>query len=94
MLMCIPGVSENKAIAIAKVFPTFANLMQMLVDEKMDKKAKTKMLTEVEVKGNSMGEKSKRMGKVLAERIYQTLKSADPKTLISGEADKAAKWLF
>lgn len=26
-LMCVPGVSENKAIAIAKVFPTLNSLM-------------------------------------------------------------------
>lgn len=31
-LMCIPGVSENKAIAIAKHFGTLAELMDALSD--------------------------------------------------------------
>ena len=31
-LMCIPGVSENKAIAIAKSFPTYNSLMVVFDD--------------------------------------------------------------
>ena len=32
MLMQVPSLSENKAIAIAKAFPTFNLLMKMLID--------------------------------------------------------------
>ena len=34
-LMCIPGVSENKAIAIAKAFPTYSSLMTVFEDQKL-----------------------------------------------------------
>ena len=37
-LMCIPGLSENKAIAIAKVFPTIADLMDSLRNPKVSEK--------------------------------------------------------
>lgn len=33
MLMQVPSLSENKAIAIAKTYPTFNIMMQMLMDE-------------------------------------------------------------
>lgn len=39
-LMCIPGLSENKAIAIAKVFPTIADLMDTLRNPKIAEKQK------------------------------------------------------
>jgi hypothetical protein len=32
-LMCVPSVSENKAIAIAKAYPTYSCLMTMLTDQ-------------------------------------------------------------
>lgn len=37
-LMCIPGLSENKAIAIAKVYPTIADLMDGLRNPKISEK--------------------------------------------------------
>jgi hypothetical protein len=39
-LMCIPGVSENKAIGIAKVYPTLKSLMEMCLDPKVTEKDK------------------------------------------------------
>ena len=38
--MCIPGVSENKAIGVARIFPTFKTLMEMFLDEKIPEKDK------------------------------------------------------
>ena len=34
-LMCIPGVSENRAIGLARVYPTLKILMEMFLDEKV-----------------------------------------------------------
>ena len=76
--MCIPGVSEMKAIAFAKVFPTFNSLMEMLLNDKINEKDKIAKIRDIEV-SHSIGDKSKKMGKVLADRIYKTLRSADPK---------------
>ena len=38
ILMQVPSLSENKAIAIAKAFPTFNLLMQMFMDESLTEK--------------------------------------------------------
>jgi len=37
-LMCIPGLSENKAIAIAKKYKTMADLMEALRDQNITEK--------------------------------------------------------
>lgn len=47
MLMCVPGISENKAVAIVKAYPTFNTLMAMLKDLNTTEKEKKKMLMEV-----------------------------------------------
>ena len=39
-LMCVPGVSENKAIAIAKEFPTLDSLLNVLQDGRSPEKAR------------------------------------------------------
>ena len=48
-LMCIPGVSENKAIGLAKVFPTFRVLMDFLRNTSMTEKDKKAKLKDIEV---------------------------------------------
>jgi hypothetical protein len=47
--MCIPGVSENKAIGVVKVFPTLKVLMDMLEDKKMTEKEKKGKLMNIEI---------------------------------------------
>lgn len=76
-LMCIPGVSENKAIGIARVFPTLKSLMEMFLNEKMSEKEKLAMIRDIEV-NQTMGDKNKKLGKVLAERVFKMLMSANP----------------
>ncbi len=39
-LMCIPGVSENKAIGVAKQYPTFKHLMELFLDDRVKEKDK------------------------------------------------------
>jgi hypothetical protein len=81
-LMCIPGLSENKAIGLAKVYPTMKSLMELLLDAKMSEKKKLAHLRDIEV-CHSMGDKNKKIGKVLADRLYKVLISADPKYQIN-----------
>lgn len=47
MLMCIPTLSENKAIAIVKQFPTFNQLMTMFKDDTLSEKDKKSLITEI-----------------------------------------------
>jgi len=37
-LMCVPAISETKAIAIAKAYPTYKLLLDMLTDVTLDEK--------------------------------------------------------
>ena len=48
-LMCIPGLSENKAIGIAKAYPTIAELMKFLRSPKLTEQEKKLKLQEIEV---------------------------------------------
>ena len=81
-LMCIPGVSETKAIGLAKVYPTLKSLMEFFLNEKMFEKEKLAQLREMVV-CHSMGDKNKKLGKVLADRIFKVLMSANPSILIN-----------
>ena len=80
--MCIPGVSENRAIGVARIFPTFKSLMEMFLNEKVSEKDKLASLRDIQV-SHSMGDKSKKIGKVLAERIYKNLMSVNPNIVIN-----------
>jgi hypothetical protein len=81
-LMCVPSISETKAIAIAKAYPTYKCLMDMLTDPKTDEKQRKAKLQEIELAGIG-GEKAKKLGKALAEKIYFYFMSADPAVVIS-----------
>ena len=81
-LMCVPGVSENKAIAIAKVYPTLDSLMSMLSDGKITEKVRKEKLANVEIQGIG-GEKSKKVGKAIAAKIYTHFMAVDPSIVIN-----------
>ena len=81
-LMCVPAISETKAIAIAKVYPTYKQLMDMLTDPTIDEKKRKLKLQEIEMAAVG-GEKSKKVGKALAEKLYFYFMSADPNVIIS-----------
>ena len=80
-MMCVPGVSENKAIAIAKVFPTLDSLMNILQDSRQPEKARKQRLADVEIRGIG-GEKSKKVGKAIAEKLYIHFMAVDPTIVI------------
>lgn len=80
--MCIPGVSETKAIAIVRIYPTLAQLMDMFLDPKVPEKEKIAKIRDIEV-SHTLGDKSKKIGKVLAEKVFKCLMSVDPKVAIN-----------
>ena len=82
-LMCIPGLSENKAIAIAKVFPTICNLMDSLRNPKLTEKQRKATIQDIEVQSTHIGDKGKKIGKVLAERVFFYFMSIDPRIIIN-----------
>ena len=82
MLMTIPGLSENKAIAIAKAYPTLNGLISMLKDANLSEKDRKKLLMDIQVQGAG-GEKGKRIGKAIAEKVFLTFMSSDPSIIIS-----------
>ena len=82
-LMCIPGLSENKAIAVAKVYPTIANLMDALRNPKLPEKQRKLNLMDIEVQSTHLGDKAKKIGKVLAERVFFYFMSIDPNIIIN-----------
>ena len=81
-MMCVPGVSENKAIAIAKVYPTLDSLMKLLGDQRLTEKERKQRLADVEIRGIG-GEKSKKVGKAIAEKVYTHFMAVDPTIVIN-----------
>ena len=81
-IMCVPGVSENKAIAIAKVFPTLGSLMSLLADSSVPEKTRKKRLEDIEIRGIG-GEKSKKVGKAIAAKLYTHFMAVDPTIVIN-----------
>ena len=81
-LMCVPSVSENKAIAIAKVYPTLDSLMRLLTNEQLSEKQRKQTIADVEIKGIA-GEKAKKVGKAIAEKIYTHFMAVDPSIMMS-----------
>ena len=48
-LMCIPGISEKKAVAIVNQFPTFKSLADVFYNAKLDEDSKLKRITSIGV---------------------------------------------
>lgn len=52
-MMCIPGVSENKAISVASKYPTLSSLMELLNDQNKTEKERVTALAEVSIRTGS-----------------------------------------
>jgi len=76
ILMAIPGVSEDKAIAIVKNYPSMRSLMKML-DESTDEEAENQ-LKNLQIYYNYNQTKSKNLGVALASKIVKIFKEKDP----------------
>lgn len=79
ILMGIPGVSEDKAIAIAKNYPSFKNLMDMI--EELGVEEAENRLKNLQIYYNYNQANPKNLGNALAYKIIKTLTETDPNKL-------------
>jgi len=77
MLMTVPGISEDKAIAIAKKYPTMKGLM----DELETNKNKL-VLEDLKVVHNYNESKAKRLGPAASTKVAKFLTSDNPNEVI------------
>jgi len=82
MLMSIPGVSEDKAIAISSSYPTFNSLSKVYDRRDLSNADKIKLLIDIEVRSTVGDENNKKIGKKISERVYHTICSTDPDRLV------------
>ena len=81
-LMCIPGVSERKAISVVKVYPYLINLMEFYISEEYNEMEKENLLKDLEVSDKSKNT-VKILGQALSSKIYRTFSSSDPSIVIN-----------
>jgi hypothetical protein len=80
-LMCIPGISEIKAIAIAKQYPTIKSLMEIYLSEEYNSNEKEQFLAEVMIENKTKSTK-KRLGVALSTKIYRFFNADNPDFII------------
>lgn len=80
-LMCIPGISEIKAHAIAMKY-TFKELMEVYTSDKISLSEKENYLKGLIVE-NKETKSSKNLGVALSKRIFKVLTSNDPDEIIN-----------
>ena len=81
-LMCIPGISETKAIAIAKVFGSFSSLMEVYTSDQFSEKEKQNYLVDTEIH-NKQKNTVKKLGPAISQKVYKFYSSVDPSVIIS-----------
>lgn len=67
-LMCIPGISEKKALSVVKIYPDFKSLIEVYESSELNDSEKEKLLKDITP---STGNSSKRLGEVISSRIYR-----------------------
>ena len=82
-MMAIPGVSENKAVAIAKRYKTIANLMKALSNRELTEKERKAQMQDIQVPSTHLGGKPTKLGKVVAERVFYYFMSVDPNLMVT-----------
>lgn len=79
ILMGIPGVSEDKAIAIAKSYPSLKSLMNMIEANSIEEAEN--ILKNLQIYYNYNKTKSKNLGAALASKILKVFTETDPNGL-------------
>ena len=80
-LMCIPGISENKAISIAKVFKSFPELMEVYNSNEFSEKEKLGYLKDVEVNNRQKGT-VKKIGPAISQKVYKYYMAEDASSIV------------
>jgi len=84
-LACIPGVSENKARAIAKEYPTMKSLMDKYLQadtKEFGLKEKEELLNGIKYTGTGE-DKGNKIGKKLSKRVYDYFTCMDPNAVLN-----------
>jgi hypothetical protein len=81
-LMCIPGISERKAISVVQYYPTLADLMNIYSSPEYNENEKENMLRDVEII-DKVNNTTKKLGSALSIKIYKCLFSNDINTIIN-----------
>ena len=77
ILMAIPRLSEDKAIAIAKNYPTLRSLMKKIDGSENDEEAENQ-LKNMQIYYNYNQTKTKNLGGAMASQIIKVFKELDP----------------
>lgn len=77
ILMAIPRISEDKAIAIVKNYPTLRSLMKMIDESENDEMAENQ-LKNMQIYYNYNQTKTKNLGGAMASQIIKAFKELDP----------------
>ena len=72
LLMSIPGVSENKAIAIAKKYQSLRQLSVQYSRRDISHAEKKKLLCSIDIPSSIGDGKSQNIGKKISEKIYES----------------------
>jgi len=81
-LMCIPGVSERKAISISKQYNNIKSLMLSYLSDEYSESEKENLLKNIEVI-NKTKNKVTKIGPSLSSKIYNFFKATDPNLIIN-----------
>ena len=81
-LMCIPGVSERKAIAISKEFNSFKSLMDCYISDDYSEMEKKNFFKDIEIEDKNKDKISK-IGQTISLRIYTYFTATDHNTIIN-----------
>lgn len=75
-LMCIPGISEMKAISIVKMYPTFKSLIDVYESDEFSESEKEKFLKDIEIVSANNSTK-KRIGEAVSSKVYKYFTSQE-----------------
>lgn len=80
--MTIPGISEEKAWAIVKWYPSLKALLNSYLE--MDNiKDREKMLKDLVVVYNFDDTRKRNLGKAISEKVYKLFTSTNPKQFVN-----------
>ena len=81
-LMCIPGISEKKALSIVKNYPTLKSLMEIYSSSEYNEKEKENFLADSKIEDKSKNN-TKKLGYALSSKIFKYFYSLDPMIIIN-----------
>ena len=81
-LMCLPGISERKAIAISKEFPDLRSLMDCYLSDEYSSLEKENFLKNIEIV-NKTKDKVSKIGQSISSKIYSYFTASEHNSIIN-----------